>query len=368
MVILVLGCSNLMPGGADSPAALQTKIEDTLAAHERWRVIDYVQPEDRDVFLAELELSAGFAKIAGGSEADAELDAINAGFGVPKHDWPRQDPVAYTAAIERVYAGVTDPRGLAEALVSFQQRYAPGSVAPPGPRLNEAHTSLIFGTKECPIVAVDGRFFIDLPDPATRTASTRPPTPTVSDPFEAWDLDAIAARFDGGTWRVHGRWPDPVQVWSFTGSTVRVVAGDRARTLTYTVTSPCKMRLEGLPSDPHGDTGAMEAYFAWDGPSLQLDSAEMGYRDHGAIVACGPRGTLVLEEGRCGLWSAGFGASWRSSPATCAVTPFGFRAESELGETELAFSGEALVNARYAVDGGNARFAAVPSAGRVLRR
>ena len=129
MIVFIFGCAQAVPGGADTPEALQSGIAAALERREPWRVIDYVQPDDRDVFLAELDELASFAAITGGPPAFSELEAIDRRFGVPEHDWPLTRPVEHAATIERVYAAVSDSRGLAHALTDLEAKYAPKPIA-----------------------------------------------------------------------------------------------------------------------------------------------------------------------------------------------------------------------------------------------
>lgn len=170
LMFFAMSCS-ADPTAPDSPEALQVAVASAIADGELWRCIDYVQPEDRDVLLYELDVMAEVSLIMADELAKVEFAKINAKFGVLEHDvWPANDPVAHSAEIERVYAGVTDPRGLAEALGALASRTSTKKLTSPVPTLNADKTALLFGDQESRIVVIDGRYYFDEADPATLAA------------------------------------------------------------------------------------------------------------------------------------------------------------------------------------------------------
>lgn len=183
MFNLMFACVVAPPDGAESPEALQAGIAAALDDRELWRVIDFVQPEDRDVFLVQLDEQASFAAISGGAKAFAELKSIDERFGVAEHDWPRLDPVAQTAMIGQVCAGVQDPRGLARALGELQAKYGTKPVTIAAPTLNGDRSALVFSAEESPIVQIDGRYYLEEPDPAEPAARLPPAPAAAADPF-----------------------------------------------------------------------------------------------------------------------------------------------------------------------------------------
>lgn len=94
-----------------------------------------------------------------------------------------------------------------------------------------------------------------------------------------------------------------------------------------------------------------DVYFGWDGDTLHANSGPMGYRDHGAIVVCSDRGTVVYKDGRCAVWLKVLSRPWRASQVTCAVDDAGFHIGGDLGSLNLMFRGDALVNGHYDADG-----------------
>ena len=209
-------------------------------------------------------------------------------------------------------------------------------------------SALVFAAGQSPIVVIGGRYYVEEPDPAERAARETPSPPAEVDPFAGWDLAAIAERFQGRTWVAHGRWDDPVQAWTFHGSSIAAIVGGTNKTLAWAVRSPCALTVSEHTLEATFET---DVYFGWDGDDLHASSGPMGWRDNGVIAVCSDRGTVIQRDGRCSVWLKVLSSPWASSQATCAENHTAFGVQGDFGTLDLAFRGDALVNDHYDADG-----------------
>lgn len=152
-------------------------------------------------------------------------------------------------------------------------------------------------------------------------------------PFEAYDLDALAAEFEGA-WVVGGRSLGAREAWEVEGDEVRIYDGEEESRYAFEIVSPCQVALS---DEEAGST--RYANFAYDGEALYSGLGAAGARAGDDIVACISAETYVLSGDDCTAWRERFGG-WEQEEGDCALDGDTF----EAGDRALSASGDAFLS------------------------
>jgi hypothetical protein len=187
----------------------------------------------------------------------------------------------------------------------------------------------------------------DSPKPTgERTRDPVPETPkdAPTGPFAKFDFAAAADRWQGA-WRFAGESPIADVAWNVAGDRVTQLAGDRGpdaaeASFRFAIYSPCQITFT---DDEAGETTYVNFVFV--GDQLHAGLGATGVVLGESIVVCGSDGEIhVLTGDTCLRWSEMFD-DWKSKPATCRVAGEGAERVFVVGETQLSFVGDALLEA-----------------------